>query len=159
MDITFKTTEGRFNYRVCAIIAHNDELLVMKDERSPYYYLPGGRVSLHETAEKAIIREIKEELEIDATIIRPLWLNQSFFVQDVNHEKYHELCLYFLVDIAKTELLSKGKTFTVHEDGAQANRFFWMPFAELEQNYLYPNFIKERIFNLPANLELNTELE
>jgi len=159
MDITFKTTEGRFNYRVCAIIVHNNELLVMKDERSPYYYLPGGRVSLHETAESAVLREIKEELEIDATIIRALWLNQSFFVEDVNHEKYHEICLYFLVDITKTGLLSKGKTFTLHENGIHHHIFFWMPFDELQQNYLYPNFIKERIFDLPKCLELNTEIE
>ncbi len=51
----------------------------MQDEESPYYYLPGGRVSLNETTEKAILREIKEELKIDAKIVRPLWLNQGFF--------------------------------------------------------------------------------
>ena len=45
--------------------------------------------------EKAILREIKEELEIDAKIVRPLWLNQGFFVEDVTGEKYHELCIYF----------------------------------------------------------------
>lgn len=61
MDITFKTSEGKFNYRVCAVIINDDKILAMQDERSPYYYLPGGRVSLNETAEKAILREIKEE--------------------------------------------------------------------------------------------------
>ena len=51
----------------------------MHDERSPYYYLPGGRVQINETAEDAMIREIREELEIDINIIRPLWFNQGFF--------------------------------------------------------------------------------
>lgn len=31
MDITFKTEQGIFNYRVCAIITHNNKLLAMKD--------------------------------------------------------------------------------------------------------------------------------
>ena len=56
MDISFKTEEGRFNYRVCGIIIHNNKILAMHDERSTYYYLPGGRVQINETAEDAMIR-------------------------------------------------------------------------------------------------------
>ena len=72
MDISFKTDKGRFNYRVCGIIIHENKILAMHDEKSPYYYLPGGRVQLHETVEDAIKRELKEELYIDSQIIRPL---------------------------------------------------------------------------------------
>lgn len=50
MDISFKTADGVFNYRVAAIILRENKILAMHDERSPYYYLPGGRVSLYETA-------------------------------------------------------------------------------------------------------------
>lgn len=56
MDISFKTDKGRFNYRVCAVIINENKLLAMRDENLPYYNLPGGRVTLHETAENAIIR-------------------------------------------------------------------------------------------------------
>ena len=59
MDISFKTEDGRFNYRVCAIIIHDGKILAMKNERTPYYFLPGGRVGLHETAEVAVLRELK----------------------------------------------------------------------------------------------------
>lgn len=78
MDISFINDEGKFNYRVCGIVINDNKILAMKDERSPYYYLPGGRVMMGETAEDAIIREVKEELEIEASIIRPLWLTQNF---------------------------------------------------------------------------------
>ena len=78
MDVSFLTQDGRFNYRVCAVILDGDRILAMHDDRSPYYYLPGGRVTLHETAEHAVLRELKEEMGIDARIIRPLWLNENF---------------------------------------------------------------------------------
>ena len=44
MDVTFQTDVGRVNYRVAGVLIHENRLLVMTDERSPYYYLPGGRV-------------------------------------------------------------------------------------------------------------------
>ena len=158
MDITFCTEQGRFNYRVCAIIINDDKLLAMHDERSPYYYLPGGRVKLHETAEEAIIRELQEELRINAKIIRPLWLNQSFFTEDVNHEQYHELCLYFLIDISETSLLKRGTQFIVNENN-HTHCFEWLSFERLKEEYLYPLFIKESINHLPSQLMLRTEYQ
>lgn len=158
MDITFKTEEGRFNYRVCAIIIHENKLLAMKDERSPYFYLPGGRVGLHETAEQAVLREVKEELEVDAQIIRPLWFTQSFFIEDVDQERYHELCLYFLVDISKTALLIRGLKFSLTE-GKHQHTFEWLAFEQLKAKYIYPLFIKDRIFDLPSELTMITEMK
>lgn len=67
MDITFDTGEGRFNYRVCAILLDGDRVLAMHDERSPYYYLPGGRVRMGERAEDAVLREVQEELGVSHT--------------------------------------------------------------------------------------------
>lgn len=158
MDITFKTEEGRFNYRVCAIILYNNKILAMHDERSPYYYLPGGRVNLYETAEHAILRELREELDINAELIRPLWLNQSYYTEDVNHEKYHEICLYYLVDISKTDLYSKGEEFVLYEK-EHKHKFEWLDFKRLKSEYFYPIFLKEKIFDLPENLTILTEYE
>ena len=83
MDITFETEAGRFNYRVCAVLLDRGRILAMHDERSPYFYLPGGRVRMGERAEDAVLREVREELGIEARILRPLWLSQSFFTEDV----------------------------------------------------------------------------
>lgn len=112
MDISFVTDEGKFNYRACAIIISDGRILAMHDERSPYYYLPGGRVKMGETAEEAIERELREELEIDenseSVSYRPLWFNQSFFREDVDGLNYHELCVYFLADISKPKFSQKA---------------------------------------------------
>lgn len=42
MDITFQTPEGRFNYRVAAVIAHRERLLVMRDDAVSHYSLPAA---------------------------------------------------------------------------------------------------------------------
>ena len=91
MDISFKLENNKFNYRVCAMIIHDHKILAMHDDRSPYFYLPGGRVRMTETAEDAVLREVQEELHITAKIERPVWLNQAFFTEDVDHLKYHYL--------------------------------------------------------------------
>ena len=158
MDVSFRTGNEKFNYRVCGIILNDGKILAMHDERSPYYYLPGGRVKLGETAEKAVIREIEEELNVTAQIIRPLWLNQGFFKEDVDGLRYHELCIYFLMDISDTGLLSKGDTFLVLE-GKHRLQFEWLQFEELQHKYFYPIFIKKEIFHLPQTFTIRTEYE
>ncbi len=158
MDISFKKENEKFNYRVCAIIINDGKILAMKDECSPYYYLPGGRVKIGETAEDAAIRECSEELQIEPEIIRPLWLNQAFFTEDVSKIRYHELCVYFLMDFSKTELLSRGEEFAIYEEKVK-HTFRWLPFEDLEHEYFYPTFLKKDIFNLPKQFEIRTEIE
>lgn len=158
MDLTFKTDDGVFNYRVCAVILHDGKILVTKGQNTPYYFLPGGRVQLHEPAEIAIVRELREELNVEPKVLRPLWLNQGFFTEDVTGARFHELCLYYLVDISETCLLSKGDRFTTVESG-QTYYYEWIPLSRLQSEYLYPLFIKEKIFNLPEYLTILTEFE
>ncbi len=158
MDISYITGNQKFNYRVCAIMIDNGRVLAMRDERSPYYYLPGGRVMMGETAEHAVIREVREELGIAPEIVRPLWLNQAFFSEDVDKLNYHELCVYFLIDISHTGLIEKGGSFSLSEDG-RTNRFEWLPFERLEDEYFYPIFLKKAIFDLPEEFTLITEYE
>ena len=158
MDLTFKTDCGIFNYRVCAIILHDSALLATKNKNTPYYYLPGGRVKMHETAEAAIQREIFEELGIQGRIIRPLWLNQGFFTEDVTKEKFHEICIYYLIDISETNLPSRGKSF-VQFEGEKRHFYEWIPLSRLNDEYLYPLFIKDKIHDLPQNFTILEEHE
>ena len=157
-DIFFISGPNKFNYRVCAIILHEDKILAMHDERSPYFYLPGGRVCMGETAEHAVIRELEEELDIKARIVRPLWLNQGFFNEDVDHLNYHELCVYFLIDISETDLLDRGSRFILSEND-HVHTFEWLDFDRLKDEYFYPIFLKTEIFHLPDQFTIRTEYE
>ena len=151
MDITFRAAHGTFNFRVCAMIIHEGRILAMSDENSPYFYLPGGRVKMNETVDAAVLREVREELQIEARNVRPLWFNQGFFVEDLSRERYHEVCVYFLMDVSDTALLSRGDRFTLQE-GGRTHEFEWLKFERLKDEYFYPVFLKESIFHLPDEL-------
>ena len=157
-DVSYVVGSSKFNYRVCGIMIREGKILAMHDERSPYYYLPGGRVKMGETAECAIVREIEEELGITPRIIRPLWLNQSFFTEDVDELNYHELCIYFLLDISGTDLPERGEKFTLRER-QHTHVFEWLSFERLRTEYFYPIFLKTEINGLPENFTLRTEFE
>lgn len=158
MDISLVFGNEKFNYRVCAMMISDNKILAMRDERSPYYYLPGGRVKIRETAEHAVIREVREELGITPRIVRPLWLNQAFFTEDVDHLDYHELCIYFLMDISDTDLPARGNRFTAKE-GQRTHTFEWLEFDKLKDEYFYPVFLKKDIYHLPSEFTIRTEIE
>ena len=111
-----------------------------------------------ETAEQAVIREVQEELHVTLKITRPLWLNQAFFTEDVDGVRYHELCIYFLMDITDTDLQEKGNSFTLTE-GKHIHTFEWLEFDRLKDEYFYPIFLKKEIFNLPDAFTICTESE
>lgn len=152
MDITFKTSEGRFNYRVAGLLIHEDKLLIMQDENQPYYYVPGGRVMLHEKSEDAIKREIREELSIDVNVKRMLWMNENFFVEDTLKEKFHEICFFFLLEIKDEEIVDHGEEFVVNENG-KIHTYYWKRLEELKDINVYPPFLKEKIKELPLHVE------
>ena len=141
MDVVLKTGNGRFNFRVCAIITNSGKLLAMRDENAPYYYLPGGRVHLHETAEAAVLRELNEELGIS---------------EEVSNDRFHEICFYYLIDASNTDLINRGDNFS-RTEGKHTLRFEWLSFEDLETKYIYPEFIKKEIFNLPERIVVNVE--
>ena len=71
---------------------------------------------------------------------------------------YHELCIYFLVDISETTLLERGNVFTLIE-GKHIHTFEWLEFDRLKDEYFYPLFLKKAIYDLPDEFTLRTELE
>ena len=152
MDISIKATANEFNYRVAAMIVHGDRILVMQDEGIPHDYLPGGRVHLHEPAKTTLSRELREKLDISLPPHQLTFIAESFFT--IDSTRYHEMCLYFLME-APPELLQRGDAFT-RVEGSEAHHFRWVKFEELRHLSFYPIFLKERIFTLPEHPEFIT---
>lgn len=143
-DLSFLTDQGRFNYRVAAVIQQGESVLVMTDAGLPYYYLPGGRVRLHETSEAALRRELREELKTEITSAKLLWFNENFFVEAVSQEHFHEICLYYLVELPGDSPLFEQSEFQCNENGTR-HIFTWVLKSELESAQVLPAFLAQEL--------------
>ena len=159
MDVTFQTDVGRFNYRVAGVLIHENRLLVMTDERSPYYYLPGGRESMNEESTMAIKREIKEELDVEVEATQLLWIVENFFVEQQSQEQFHEIGMYYLLQLTEEDILKRGQEFIMNEGGYKKLSFLWRPLEKIKHLNIYPLFLKERIMNLPQVPEHLVEIK
>ena len=150
MDISFNTTEGRFNYRVAGLIVKDNKLLIMQDKGQPYFYVPGGRIKMNEKSEDAVKREIQEELGVEVKVNRMLWINENFFKEVTYEEQFHEVCFFYLVELKENEDL-KGNEFVVDEEG-KIHTYYWKTLDEIKYINLYPHFLREKIVDLPLHI-------
>lgn len=147
-DIVFVREDKKFNFRSVAILVHEDKILLHRVRDNPYWSLPGGRVEFMESAAISAVREMKEELEVDCTVIRPLWVMENFF--NSFGYNFHEIAFYFLMTVPQ-ELLAKGADFETY-DGKSKLTFMWHSIKELPKVELYPEFLRHALNNLPESL-------
>lgn len=140
-DLTFKTSIGKFNYRVGAIIIRDKKLLMIKNDSAPYYYSVGGRVKLNETSEEAVVRETFEETGIGLEIDRLAFIHEHFFTEETTKEHYHEIALFYLMKVP-TNMDFVCRSFG--EQGAKEH-LHWLPIEDLGSYHLYPKFFKTKL--------------
>ncbi|HEX2945570.1 MAG TPA: NUDIX hydrolase [Clostridia bacterium] len=140
-DLVFKTSQGRFNYRVGAIIIKDNKLLMVKNDSAPYYYSVGGRVKLNETSEEAVVRETYEETGIKLEIDRLVFLHEHFFHEEVTREHYHEIALFYLMKV------NQNMDFVCKSFGEQGAKehLHWLPVEGLDSINIYPEFFKTKL--------------
>ena len=149
MDLTFKTPDGRFNYRVGAIIIHDGNALLMRNPEVPYLYTVGGRVNYNETTEEAVIREVLEETGVKLSVDRPVFFQEQFFDEEVTGEHFHEVAVYYCMK--DSAALGNLKCSSVTERGV-SEELIWIPLDELERHYVVPVSIARELKNLPEHL-------
>ncbi len=149
--ITFKPAGMRFTFRVGGILIHHEHVLCQAAPNNEgYWFLPGGRAELGESASVSLLREMQEELGVVMNIERLLYVVENFF-NDPN-DSSHELGLYFLVTAPVSSYLHQSlETFTrVDEEGNQL-RFDWLPIAQLEAFTVYPSFFQKALQEIPGH--------
>ncbi|HEY8893091.1 MAG TPA: NUDIX hydrolase [Clostridium sp.] len=148
--INFKVENGVFNFRVAGILFNKNKVLIHRLINDDFYAFPGGRVEMFESTENTIIREMTEELGINVTINRLLWVVEHFF--NNNDSKYHEICFYYLIECCDKNFLGREDIFYITE-GSNKFEFRWVDIADIRNHVIYPTFIKEKIEDLPINIE------
>lgn len=81
-DMTVPCGDGFINIRVGAIIIRNGKFLMVGNERADYLYSVGGRIKFGETAQEAVIREVREETGITLDVDRLGFIHKNYFYGD-----------------------------------------------------------------------------
>ncbi|MBP1989813.1 NUDIX domain-containing protein [Paenibacillus eucommiae] len=82
--------------RVCGAIIRDESILMVRiaDEDKEFWTLPGGGIEYNETQEEAVIREVKEEVNLDVRVKLKLFemeyvhgMDYCFLCETINNEQ------------------------------------------------------------------------
>ena len=153
-DLLFKTDAGIFSFRVAGILIQDGKVLLQRPLNDPAYALPGGHVNFGEVSEKTIVREFKEEIAIDISPVRLLWIGENFFPWGA--KACHQICFYYLVALCGETQVPLDHSFFVQDEleGKQCSlEFSWIDLSTLENIELYPINAREKLMHLSDGIE------
>ena len=101
-----------------------------------------------EPAAEGLRREMREELGVDVSVGRLLWVAENFFAFQC--DAYHEIGLYFLAHLPESSpLLTRRGEFHGFEDNGVQIRFRWFPLDSLPSLPVNPSFLIAGLTDLP----------
>lgn len=130
------------NIEICvrAVIKSEGGVLVCWHKEKKYYFFPGGHVEFGETAEFALIRELKEELDIAVEKLSFIGVVENIYIEKKDRHKehrgkHHEINLAFNVLVERV----KDKSLEDHID------FTLLSKKEFAQEKIYPLALKKAV--------------
>ena len=140
----------RFNYRIAGLAFREGHVLVHRAVHEPFWTFPGGRAEIGETSEETLKREMIEELGVEVTVERLLWVVENFF--HFEKRDWHELGFYYLMQVPESFPFRPEEIVHKIEDGDSYLEFKWVPATKegLTALNIPPYFIADEIENLPA---------
>lgn len=148
MDIRIDSNEGKFKFRVCGILEHNNKYLTVRINGNRFYCLPGGHVELDEDTDMAVKREMQEELGYPIKVKKLIAINQNFFKTE-DGKPFHEIGFYYIVE-AEDETNVNPNDYTREEldkGKIQHLEFKWSTLDELKKADFMPHFVPTAIEN------------
>lgn len=92
-DVSLMIGDSKFNFRVACIVEHNDKILLHKSIHENFWNMVGGRVKSGEDTLTSLIREMKEELDINIENAKLIHVSENFF--NYNNNNVQELLFVY----------------------------------------------------------------
>lgn len=142
-DLSLMIDDVKLNIRVGAILEYNDKILVEKNKTVDFGVITGGRIRTLENGKEALIREIKEELNVDLSKeeFKLISLIENFF--NFNNKTYHELYFVYKVKLSDNYGIEDGFENADNND----SNFYWYTKEEFAKQNILPAILKEIIYN------------
>lgn len=154
--VTFRAHGTRFTYRIAGIIIHDGYVLfqsITDPDLDPFWFLPGGRAELNESAMETLKREMQEELGVEVAVERLVYVVENFFSAPNSGASQHELGLYFLMTCPPgSYLYERHERFERIDEAGHLIAFDWLPLAELEHLAVQPRFLRKALQVLPEQI-------
>ncbi|MGF9692104.1 NUDIX hydrolase [Rhizobium sp. 0TCS1.26] len=138
-----------FQMRVAGLGFRDGHVLVHRAVHEPFWTFPGGGAEIGETSEQTLAREMVEELGVQVRVRRLLWMVENFFRYE--GRDWHELGLYYLMEIPPSFPFASGPIIHRGVDGDSELEFKWVPATvqSLKSLDIPPYFIADEIETLP----------
>ncbi len=139
----------RFNFRIAGLGFRNGHVLVHRATHETFWTFPGGRAEIGETSAETLRREMLEEIGVEVTVGRMLWMVENFFHYE--ERNYHEIGFYYLMEIPQAFPFHESAIVHRLRDGKNDLEFKWAraTVAALRALDIPPYFIAEQIERLP----------
>ncbi len=147
--ITFNEKQTRFVNRVAGIAIDWGRVLLQRAVTDDFWALPGGRAELMEPSAETLRREMREEIQVDVTVERLVYVVENFF--HYADRQVHELGLYHVMHLPADSLWRGVSDFEGYE-GSLGLVFRWFPLETLSDVRIYPTFLREGLRALPAHV-------
>ncbi len=128
-------TEVHFEGKIAqkAIIIKENKVLLVRDPRmkQEIWEIPGGRMNIDEEPREAVAREIQEELGIDVTVGRVVYMEQ--FIQ--GNEGKRALVIVYACTMVDSEQ-------PIHMSETEVCEIAWVLYDELPEYPLFPEYLR-----------------
>lgn len=144
--VSFDIDSTRFNYRAGGVALRGDHVLLTRLIERDFWFLPGGRIDIRESAADGLRREVREELREDAEVGRLLWVVETFYTEP-SGRSFHEVGLYFEMRFPPASPIMRASGPVPGHEVDYAIEFQWFPVGALNTIVLYPPFLVEGLQN------------
>lgn len=133
--------QNQTEFIVRALIVKSRKILVCQTKGRDYFFLPGGHVEFMETMQKALRRELYEEMGAIVMASQFIGVIENQFVQ--GEAPKHEVSFVFHVDIDLEAIQSQEDHLT----------FYWFSMREFLERNIVPPAMKDAIIKWTADKE------
>ncbi len=125
---------------IAIIVNQHKQILFARRKHDPgigSLDLPGGFVDCNETAEQAVIREVKEEVNLDVV--------ELSFVGTYTNQYYYKGIVYFTTDLAFICQVSQLVQLTANDDVASVE---WHKLEDVDPEWIGLGSVKQLVIDL-----------
>lgn len=153
MDLEINDGNSKLKVRANGVIVHDNKVLMCKIKTNEFWCCPGGHIHLNEDSKHAVLREIKEEVELDFDDAELIMMMESFFVSKKG-KHFHELGFYYLMqgDIPENKL--QDWEVDENDEGKIVHLIFkWFDIQNLDDIDIRPGNLKQILKDKDYNLK------